>query len=161
MTLRREWATPLAIGTFMLTAVTGVLMFFHLDSGLNKVAHEWLSWLLVTGVALHAVVNWGSFRRHLNNRLGQGVIGIAAILLTLSFIPVGGQDEPPFLVPARALAAAPITQLASVAGTSVDTMHARLASQGVQVSADSQSLRELVGEDTRRQVTVLAAVLKH
>lgn len=36
----REWATPLTIGSFLLIAVTGVLMFFHLDSGLNKLAHE-------------------------------------------------------------------------------------------------------------------------
>ena len=37
------------MGAFTLSAVTGVLMFFHLDSGLNKAAHEWLSWAMVGG----------------------------------------------------------------------------------------------------------------
>jgi hypothetical protein len=160
MKLRREWVTPLAIGTFVLTAVTGMLMFFHLDSGLNKVVHEWLSWLLVVGVGLHALVNWSAFRRHLQNRPGQWVIGCAALVLAFSFIPAGADGEPPFLVPARALASTPITQLATVAGTSVDAMRTRLARQGVSVAGDNQSLRDLVGDDMHRQVAVLAAVLK-
>ena len=40
MKLQRDWATPLTIGAFGLLAVTGVLMFFHPDSGLNKAVHE-------------------------------------------------------------------------------------------------------------------------
>jgi hypothetical protein len=40
MTIQREWVTPIAAGAFLISAVTGVLIFFHVDSGLNKVAHE-------------------------------------------------------------------------------------------------------------------------
>ena len=54
MKLQRDWITPITMGAFGLLAVTGVLMFFHLDSGLNEAAHEWLSWVLLGGVALHA-----------------------------------------------------------------------------------------------------------
>ena len=35
MTLR-SWATPLVIATFLAAGVTGILMFFHLDVGVNK-----------------------------------------------------------------------------------------------------------------------------
>ena len=52
---QRPWITPVVIGAFTLSAVTGVLMFFHLDSGLNKTAHEWLSWAMVIGVVLLAL----------------------------------------------------------------------------------------------------------
>ena len=31
MNIRREWMTPITAGTFMLSAVTGVLIFFHSD----------------------------------------------------------------------------------------------------------------------------------
>jgi hypothetical protein len=51
--MKREWVTPLMIGAFILVTATGVLMFFHLDRGFNKFAHEWLSGLLLVGVALH------------------------------------------------------------------------------------------------------------
>jgi cytochrome b561 len=60
----REWATPLTIGSFLVIAVTGVLMFFHLDSGLNKLAHEWLAWAMLAAVGLHAAVHFKSFSRY-------------------------------------------------------------------------------------------------
>lgn len=39
-------------------------MFFHLDSGLNKTAHEWLSWAMVIGVTLHVLLNMPAFKRY-------------------------------------------------------------------------------------------------
>ena len=53
MAIERQWVTPLVAGSFLLMGVTGILMFFHWDSGLNKAAHEWLGWLMIIGVALH------------------------------------------------------------------------------------------------------------
>ena len=59
-----------------------VLVFFHLDSGLNKTAHEWLGWLLVAAVVAHASVNWVSLRRYLlNSRRAQGVLVVSALVL--------------------------------------------------------------------------------
>ena len=70
MNVQRSWATPIAAGAFLLSAVTGVLIFFHVDSGLNKAAHEWLSWLLLGGVVLHVLANLGGFKRHFATRGG-------------------------------------------------------------------------------------------
>jgi hypothetical protein len=74
MKLQRDWVTPLMMGAFLLAASTGALMFFHLDSVLNKTAHEWLSWALLGGVGLHAVVNRPAFRRHLTSRSGRALV---------------------------------------------------------------------------------------
>ena len=60
----KAWATPLTIGAFGLMATTGLLMFFHLDSGLNKTAHEWLGWAMILGVVAHVMLNWKAFKRH-------------------------------------------------------------------------------------------------
>jgi xanthine/uracil permease len=64
MKIPRDLATSLTIGAFGIMSVTGILMFFHADSGLNKVVHEWASWAMVTGVVLHVVVNWVAFKRY-------------------------------------------------------------------------------------------------
>lgn len=159
MTVQREWVTPVAAGAFLLSAVTGVLIFFHVDSGLNKVAHEWLSWVLLAGVALHLVANFGAFKRHLGGRRGQALMGAFALVLALSFFGPGEADEPPFAAPVRALAQAPLTTLAEVARVSPDEMRARLAQAGVPAGSDAQSLHELVGPDLRRQTRVLGTVL--
>jgi hypothetical protein len=155
MTIQREWVTPIAAGAFLLSAVTGVLIFFHVDSGLNKVVHEWLSWVLLGAVALHVIANVSGFRRHLGARRGQVLMGLFALVLALSFIGAGDQDEPPFAPPIRALSAAPLTTLAQVAGLSPDALRERLAGAGLEPSSDQQSLSDLTGPDMRRQMEAM------
>ena len=157
----RSWITPVVIGAFLLSAVTGILMFFHLDSGLNKAAHEWLSWAMVIGVSLHVLLNMFAFKRYFTHTTGRVVIGLFALVLALSFIPAGGEggSEPGFAPPVRALAKAPITVLAQVAGTSTEDLKGRLQAAGVTVANDQQSVAELVGGDLRAQIGTLTKVL--
>ena len=161
MTIKREWVTPLTIGAFLLSAVTGVLIFFHLDTGLNKAAHEWLGWALVAGVVLHAVVNFNGFKRHFNTVPGKAVIGLFALLLVLSFAPLG-EDEggSHSQASARALANTPIVTLAAVARVTPEQMMERVKAAGLQPESAQQSLGELVGNDKHRQVEVLAKLFK-
>lgn len=155
MPIQRNWVTPIAAGAFMLSATTGVLMFFHIDTGLNKLAHEWLSWVLLGGVALHVTANFDGFKRHLGARRGQLLMGVFALVLLLSFVGAGEKDEPPFAPPIRALAAVPLTTLAQVARLTPEQLRERLAQTGVQPTSDEQTLGQLVGSDMRRQVHVL------
>lgn len=156
----RPWITPVVIGAFGLSAVTGVLMFFHLDSGLNKTAHEWLSWAMVIGVSLHVLLNLPAFKRYFTQTTGRVVIGLFALVLALSFIPAGGSGgEPGFAPPVRALAKAPITVLAQVAGTSTDEVKAKLQAQGLTVTSDQQSVADLVGGGLRQQIGAMSKVL--
>ena len=156
----RPWITPVVIGAFFLSAVTGVLMFFHLDSGLNKTAHEWLSWAMVIGVTLHLLLNVAAFKRYFTQTTGRVVIGLFVTVLALSFIPAGGEgSEPGFAPPVRALAKAPITVLAQVAGTSTDEVKTKLQAQGLTVTSDQQSVADLVGPDLRKQIGTMIKVL--
>ena len=159
MAVQREWATPVAAGAFLLSAVTGVLIFFHIDSGLNKFVHEWLSWVLLGAVALHLVANFGGFKRHLVTRRGQVLMGAFALILALSFFSPGGpKSEPPFAPPIRALSAAPLTTLAQVAKLSPEQLRERLTTAGLQPTSDQQSLADLTGPDMRKQVKVMSSV---
>ena len=157
----RPWITPLVIGAFGLSAVTGVLMFFHLDSGLNKVAHEWLSWAMVIGVGLHALLHLPAFKRYFSQNTGRVVIGVFALVLGLSFIPAGasGGKDPGFAPPVRALARAPIPVLAQVAGTSTEQVKTRLQAAGYAVTSDQQTVADLVGPDLRKQIGAMSKVL--
>lgn len=155
MTIRREWVTPVTAGAFLLSAVTGVLIFFHVDSGANKFVHEWLSWVLLVGAGLHAAVNFPALRRHLGTRRGQALLGLFAVILVVSFAPLGKQGEPPFVPPIRALSLAPLTTLAQVARLTPAQLREQLEKAGVQATSDQQSLADLIGPDTRRQVQVL------
>ena len=157
---QRPWITPLVTGIFLLMAVTGSLMFFHLDSGLNKTAHEWLGWAMVAGVALHVALNFNGFKRYFANPLSRWVLGAGVAALALSFVPLGGVGggQPPFVAPVQALARTPLTTVAQVAGLPVSEVRARLTTAGVASQSDTQSIQELVGNDMKQQMKTLGTV---
>ncbi len=159
MKLQRDWVTPITMGAFGLLAVTGVLMFFHLDSALNSAAHEWLSWVLLGAVALHAAVNWPGLKRHLAGWRGRGALALFAVVLAGSFLPLGGGSEPPFVAPLRALADAPLPVLAQVAKVPPQELRARLQRAGVTPTSDADTVHALVGDDTRAQVRLLGQLI--
>jgi hypothetical protein len=157
--ISRDWATPLTVGAFTLLASTGVLMFFHLDSGMNKLAHEWLSWLLLAGVALHASSNWAGLKRHLVSR-GKGRWFLAAFVtvLGLSFLrPPGADDRKPS--PARlalkVVLAAPLRDVAPLSGRPVEQLLRDLRDADFKVDSDAQSLASVAHGDRGAEARVL------
>lgn len=159
MVVQRGWVTPLAAGAFILSAVTGVLIFFHVDTGLNKLAHEWLSWVLLGAIVLHLIVNQGGLKRHLKSRSGQVLLGLFALLLALSFFSPGVKKEPPFMAPVRALAVAPLPAVAQVAGVDTLQLKQKLVKIGVVPNSEQQSIQDLVGTDLREQMRILGLLL--
>jgi hypothetical protein len=156
----RPWITPLVTGIFLLMGTTGILMFFHLDSGLNKTAHEWLGWAMVAGVALHLLLNLPAFKRHLANTTGRWVMGACAVLLALSFLPLGGAKggKPPFVAPVQALAKAPLATVAQVAGLTVEQVRERLDGAGIRSQSGNQSLQDLVGPNMGAQMRAMGSI---
>lgn len=160
MSIQRKWVTPITAGAFLLSAVTGVLIFFHLDSGANKPVHEWLGLLLIAAAILHVTANFAGLKLHLATLRGRFLIGAFVIVLLVSFAPIGNESgEPPFVQPIRALAQAPLTTLAQVAQVTPEELRTKLSQAGIQSTSDEQSLSELVGTDTRKQMQVLGTVL--
>ncbi|MFA5191090.1 MAG: DUF4405 domain-containing protein [Verrucomicrobiia bacterium] len=160
MNIKREWVTPITTGAFLLSAATGILLFFHMNSGAIKVVHEWLSWILVGGVALHMVPNFRGLKTCLSTKRGTLIVGaFAAILAVVIFLPAGKHGEPPFMQPIRALSQAPLTTLAQVAQIPPQQLLERLAKAGLQPVSDQQKLSELTGDDMRKQLRVLSLVL--
>lgn len=156
----RELATPLTIGSFLIIAVTGILMFFHLDSGLNKLAHEWLAWAMLGAVGLHASVHFKSFSRYFTRPRALAVIGISAALLAASFISPPGRagGKPPHVLAAQALLDAPIALVAELTGRDARFVVAKLRAAGFDASAE-HSLRAVAGDSHDRQMKVLGIAL--
>jgi hypothetical protein len=160
MKITSSWATPLTIGAFTIMAVTGLLMFFHADSGLNKTAHEWLGWLMVAAVALHAVANWRMFKKYfVVGTAGRVIMASCAAVLLASFVSLGGGpggDMPPHIRALKAITAAPLSEVAGVAGKPAAQLLADLQQAGIRLESAEGSLdsviagnRELEGKAIR------------
>lgn len=154
MKISREWATPLTIGAFALMAITGVLMFFHLDGQLNKLAHEWLGWVMIIGVGLHVAVNWMAFKRYfLVSTKGRAVMAVSALVILGSFLPPPASQEvgaPPPVMALQALMKAPLAQVAPLTGRSPDVLMTELKQAGIELGSPDQTLDSVVQGDRPR-----------
>lgn len=159
MNIKREWVTPITVGAFLLTAATGILMFFHLSSGVGKFIHEWLSWILVGSVVLHAILNFAALKKYLSTKNGALIVGAFLVILLASFFPTAKKSEPSFARPIRALSEVPLSTLANVAKLTPQQLLERLSQAGIQSTSEQQTLSELTGNDINKQARILNAIL--
>ncbi|MCC7462847.1 MAG: DUF4405 domain-containing protein [Gammaproteobacteria bacterium] len=152
MKISTTWATPLTIGAFAVMAVTGLLMFFHADTGLNKTAHEWLGWVMVAGVALHAVANWRMFRKYfVVGTASRVILASSCAVLLGSFASFGsggrGSGPPPHVQALKAVTAAPLTQVAGLTGKPAGQLLAELRRAGIHLPDAAASLDSALAGD--------------
>ena len=163
MALQRQWVTPLVAGSFLLMGVTGILMFFHWDTGLNKTEHEWLGWAMVVAVALHVMVNLQGFKNMFRTTLGKGILGLFTLILALSFFNLGGGEGnggPPFKNSVNLLSNASITELSQISHIDEQILLTRLQQAGVNSATAQSSVKQLVGDDLGKQMQTLNSILK-
>ena len=139
-------------------AVTGLLMFFHLDRGLNQDVHQWLGWGMVLGVAAHVSANFSNLKKHLSGRLGLRIFSACLFILGLSFIsPPEEEKGPGWAPPVVALARMPIAKLAIVAELTEEEVRERLARIDP-AGKTAKSVQDLMGHNLRAQVRALNAI---
>ena len=158
MKINRDWITPFTAGSFLLSAATGILIFFHIDTVANNIVHEWLSWALICGVVFHVAINLKALIKYLCTRRGFVIVGIFVAIFAVSFVTIGKMHEPPYISPIRALAQLPLSSLAQVAQISPQELSKRLSAEGIPPAPDQHKLSDIVGNDIRKQIHVLNTV---
>ncbi|MBN2768211.1 MAG: DUF4405 domain-containing protein [Campylobacterales bacterium] len=161
MRLERGWVTPLAGGLFLIMAVTGILMFFHIDTGLNKVAHEWLGLFMVVVVVLHIVLNFKGFVNSLKTLTGKTISGIFVVLLMLSFLSLNGEGpNKPFVLPIGIMAKADIADLSKISRIGEEELVRRLQLfSSTPINAQS-SVNDIAKDDLHKQMELLNKILQ-
>lgn len=163
-TTLRRWATPMTIGAFMLISITGIMMFFHIELGIIKVAHEWLSWLMLLAVGLHVVVNWRAFSRYFSQKPAVAVIGVFALLLLAAMLIQGDERRGPQgrggpMQAAQVLLTAPLDKVADITGNTPNGLRAKLQEKGFAVDAAATSLDAIAKQNQRNPMEVLNGVM--
>jgi len=157
----REWATPLTIGVFVLMGATGLLMFFHWDNSLQKTLHEWVGWLMVSAVVVHALANWLGFKRYFKPGLALWIMALFALVLAGSFVPwPGGAKKGPSTpgLAIQAVSGAPIRLLAPLYGKTPEQARQALTQAGITLADDEATLTSAIGKDRERLGVALKAL---
>lgn len=156
----RAWATPLVVGSFLVMASSGMLMFFHLNTGLMKGLHEWAGLVMVVGGVAHLMLNWRPFTTYFKRPLAGTIMGLGAIALGASFVPVGASVSPEASLRSvmGAVAQAPVSVLAELSHQTPDAVIADLAAAGYAGATAESTLSGLTGGDGFAQLQAAAAV---
>lgn len=80
---KKPWISPFMACSFLIIAVSGILMFFHVKTGALIILHEWIGLFFIVAAVLHIVLNWRAFLSYLMDR--KAAVSIIAAL-TLSFL---------------------------------------------------------------------------
>lgn len=157
----RAWATPLTIGAFILMGITGILMFFGLNSTLSRLAHEWLSWAFLAGVGIHVTSNFIDFKRYFRAAAALAIIGVFVAILSASILLGGaGVGEIPVREVLETVHGTSITKLASLVGETPDALSARIEAGGFEVDSPEQTLADLSGHDQAKALALIRIVFK-
>jgi hypothetical protein len=159
----KPWATPLATGAFLISAVTGVLIFFDIEMGAVEPVHKWLSWLLLGGVGVHIFSNWNQFSGYFSKRPALGIIGMALVVTVASLLPVFSEKEEgggrSAGIAAKALESSSLETVALVLKTTPQVLVSRLEKSGIVTVAPSSTIQEIAARNGKSGKMVLGALL--
>lgn len=83
MKLNRKYITPLITLTFVITGISGIMMFFHIMDGYTEVLHEFMGLFLVILSILHIIVNWEVLKKHFKKKIFWVTILVSPIISAL------------------------------------------------------------------------------
>ena len=157
----RSWATPLAVGAFTISAVTGLLIFFDIEIGLGEPTHKWLSWLLVGGVGVHLVANWKQFTGYFSKKPALGIIALALVTTIVSVLPIFGEEEKesPAKLAAYALASSSLETVAQVVKTTPSALVDDLGKKGIVVKLSTDTVEQIAKSNGKEPKEVLGDIL--
>ncbi len=141
-----RYATPLTIGLFLVSLVSGVALFFHVQSGLFKSMHEWLSLVLIVPVGLHVWKNW----RPMLSYMKRAPLAIALVLsLAVSGVFManaamsGRTGGNPAIALIGKLQQNSVEAVAPLFGHTGDSLVEALKAKGFQVASADQTLGDI------------------
>ena len=157
----KSWATPLIIATFIISAITGILLFFHKEIGLVKSVHEWLSWALVTSGVLHTVANWKSFTNYFSRKAALAIISTGLIVTIAAItVPSQGKGGNPFMRVNRTLSTASVETLAPIVKMSSEQAVTKLEQKGLKVGDAGQSIKAIATANGSEEQKVILALFE-
>jgi hypothetical protein len=160
MLVKREWATPIVMGAFTLSGLTGVAMLIGWKSQTTLTLHQWLGLTFVIGGLAHITVNFPSYKRHLKQRLGLVIVSVYVALAIAAFLPLAPArpTNNPLTTVINSLQQAPLKDMAQIFKTDPQTLVERLRAAGFQVGSSEQSIADVAGPDFKQRMRAMGAL---
>ncbi len=136
-----RYATPLTLGLFAVSGISGIALFFHVSQGVFHGMHEWLSMVLLAPFAFHLWKNWGAMMGYVRRR--ALLIPLAATLIAAAAFAIPSLTQAERGSPFKAvqlMIKTPLKDLAPVLKTSPDALQAALQQRGYKIASSNDTL---------------------
>ncbi|MFO1465604.1 MAG: DUF4405 domain-containing protein [Steroidobacteraceae bacterium] len=156
-----RYATPLTLGLFLVSAISGVFLFLHVGQGLFHEMHEWLSILLLAPFALHVWKNWAALLLYLRRRLLWLPL-LASLVAAAAFAWTATMEGEHVSPPMRAIGAlthAPLTDLSPLLKMTPQALQAELRRRGFAVGSERDTLESVAASTHASPVELLFDLL--
>ena len=158
MKLNRKYITPLIALVFIVVALTGILMFFHVFDGYTEVVHEFLGISFVGCAIFHVIANWPSLKTH----FGKNVFIPAAIIvsaLSITIVTLERINVPIDIVLIEKMAAAPIADSFKVLKVDYADASLALEKNGI-VIGNAKTLKDIWVNNNVSPEDVIDTIMK-
>lgn len=160
-----RYATPSITSLFVVSLISGTVIFFHLGPAWLHGVHEWLSLLLAAPFALHLWKNWRPFTLYFKRAamplsLAAGVLAVAAFAIAPSG-EAEGRSGPPQFALASAMVAATPEVVAPVLGVTPDVLVGKLKEagfEGADAATPIKSIADASGKTSNDVYRVMVSV---
>lgn len=155
---KREYATSLTAVTFLLIAVSGVMMYFHLLDNYVKEMHEIVGLIFVGAVVLHLVANWGAMKNYFPKGVFRAMAA-AMVVVAIGFVATAesGKNAKGQII--EAVFKAPIEQSFPLLGNDVAAGTEKLAKAGIQIN-QAKTIEE-IAQANHKPPFAIVGVLKN
>ena len=89
--LHRSWVSPLTAISFIVVAVTGILMVFHVRLPGIHGAHQWMGVVFALAGLLHLALNWRSLLACCRSKAAAVALALGLVTLVVA-VTLPGHD---------------------------------------------------------------------
>jgi hypothetical protein len=166
-----RWGSTFIFASFVITSVTGILLFYRIHTPPTEALHIWIGFLMIAAALFHIARNWRQFLAYFRRPAFYGALMVTLLISGWFSYPVllGSQSGertaggPPGLRSAitigRAVAGAPLSDIAPLAHTDASGLMARLSGMGIVVSDPGATLQSVADSAGRNPQELAAALL--
>lgn len=141
----RDIATSFTATMFIVMAITGILMFFHILDRYTKNLHEILGLAFVVAVIFHVIFNWKGMKSYFTKKV-FAVASILVLAVALGFIANTKDGKNPKRVIIDSILNAPINNSFVILNGDVDMAKTQLESAGIMIKT-ADSIQEIADKN--------------
>ncbi len=156
--LKRDIATSLTTFLFVVIAITGSFMFFHILDNYTKNLHEILGLAFIAIVFFHVFFNWKSMKSYFTKKTFL-FSGIVVLLISLGFILNVKKGVNPKRTIIVSVLNAPIKDSLLLLNSNLNDAKEKLEKEGIKIG-EAKSFKEIANQNKTSPFRIVSIISK-